>query len=521
MKLIYSLIYLTISTTLYAQVGIGTSSPDPSAMLHVESNSKGFLPPRLTSPSVIQNPAKGLVIFNTTLKCIQVNTGNSTTPNWLNLCDGQISQPTPIFNLSELTSSQSTTVTANTEISIPSLTQTINVPIGTTKYLIVSCHIPIVGGGVSTGILKVNGIPVESKTGEPSIENSDMMVIDFVKYIELSPGNHTISMSVLAGNSNLTINAPDNNTDISTVLPLNALNIGRSKMVLLESNLGFGAYTETTGSNALTINANTEAQIPGMQQTINVGPGETRYLTINVDIPLVNTSVSTGILKLNGTVIESRTGEASTANGDMKSIRFEKQLQLNSGNHTLSLHLLAGDNNALVNAANNHTEIIPILPNGETVMGKAKMFVLSSAAPWSNFTEKTGTTATTVNAGTEVAIPDLSHTITVPAGQTRQVLLIADVPITAKSPSTATIRINNIPIQVATGEASNTNTQMQSINLRRTFALPTGTHTITVTVLAGDNNLLINPTDNHTSIASVKPTGETNFGKAKLFIREN
>jgi hypothetical protein len=502
-------------------VGIGTITPDPSAILHVESSTKGFLPPRLASPSIIQNPAEGLLIYNTTLKCLQVNIGTPAVPNWWNLCDGQTSQPTPIFNLSELTSSQLTTVNANTEVNIPSLSQTVNVPAGSTKYLIVSCHIPIVGGGVSTGILKVNGNPVESKTGEPSTENADMMVIDFVRYIELSPGNHTISMAVLAGNSNLTINSPDNNTDVSTVLPQGATNIGRSKMVLLESNLGFGAYTETTGSNALTINANTEAQIPGMQQTINVGAGETRYLTINLDIPLVNTGVSTGILKLNGTVIESRTGEASTDNGDMKSIRFEKQVQLSPGNHTLSLHLLAGDNSTLVNAANNHAEINPVLPSGETEMGKAKMFVLSSAAPWSNFTEKTGTTATTVNAGTEIAIPGLSHTITVPAGQTKQVLLIADVPITSQSPSTATIRVNNIPVQVATGEASSANTQMQSINLRRTFALPAGTHTVTVTALAGDNNLLLNPADNHVSVAPVKPAGETNFGKAKLFIREN
>lgn len=52
---------------MHAQVGIGTETPHPSAELHLESNNKGFLLPRLSNAEMnaIQSPANGLLIYNT------------------------------------------------------------------------------------------------------------------------------------------------------------------------------------------------------------------------------------------------------------------------------------------------------------------------------------------------------------------------------------------------------------------------------------------------------------------------
>ena len=65
-------------------VGIGTISPDASAQLDVSSNNKGFLPPRMTSAQrdAITNPAKGLIIYNTTLDCMETNAGAPSAPQW-------------------------------------------------------------------------------------------------------------------------------------------------------------------------------------------------------------------------------------------------------------------------------------------------------------------------------------------------------------------------------------------------------------------------------------------------------
>jgi hypothetical protein len=59
-----------ISIQLYAQTGIGTTTPEASAKLDVTASNKGFLPPRITLTSLtdittIPNPATGLLVYNT------------------------------------------------------------------------------------------------------------------------------------------------------------------------------------------------------------------------------------------------------------------------------------------------------------------------------------------------------------------------------------------------------------------------------------------------------------------------
>ena len=51
----------------YAQVGIGTTNPDPSSMLDITSDSQGLLAPRMDTAdrNAIANPAEGLLVFDT------------------------------------------------------------------------------------------------------------------------------------------------------------------------------------------------------------------------------------------------------------------------------------------------------------------------------------------------------------------------------------------------------------------------------------------------------------------------
>lgn len=70
-------IFLLIGLNSIAQVGIGTSTPHESSVLDVHSETKGFLPPRLTKSerNSISSPTNGLLIYNTDDKCIQFYTG--------------------------------------------------------------------------------------------------------------------------------------------------------------------------------------------------------------------------------------------------------------------------------------------------------------------------------------------------------------------------------------------------------------------------------------------------------------
>ncbi|HNS17016.1 MAG TPA: tail fiber domain-containing protein [Bacteroidales bacterium] len=60
-------------------VGMGTSTPNPSARLDVSSTNKGFLPPRLTTAerNSIVSPAAGLMIYNLTDLSLEIFNGTS------------------------------------------------------------------------------------------------------------------------------------------------------------------------------------------------------------------------------------------------------------------------------------------------------------------------------------------------------------------------------------------------------------------------------------------------------------
>ena len=79
-KLIFVLpMFVLLQLCLYAQVGIGTATPDASAKVDIASTTQGFLPPRMTTTQrdAIAGPATGLTIYNTTIKAFQVYNGTA------------------------------------------------------------------------------------------------------------------------------------------------------------------------------------------------------------------------------------------------------------------------------------------------------------------------------------------------------------------------------------------------------------------------------------------------------------
>ena len=64
-----TILFLLFSTGIFAQTGIGTTTPHASAKLDVSATNKGFLPPRVTLTSntdatTIPSPAEGLLVYN-------------------------------------------------------------------------------------------------------------------------------------------------------------------------------------------------------------------------------------------------------------------------------------------------------------------------------------------------------------------------------------------------------------------------------------------------------------------------
>lgn len=91
-RFLFFIILIALSFQLNAQavsINLDGSNPDPSSILDVKSTNKGMLLPRLntTERDGIMNPATGLIIYNTTINCLEVNSGTPAMPLWS--CLGQ------------------------------------------------------------------------------------------------------------------------------------------------------------------------------------------------------------------------------------------------------------------------------------------------------------------------------------------------------------------------------------------------------------------------------------------------
>lgn len=82
-KIFFPAIISFISAATIAQnnIGIGTSTPNSSAMLDISSTNKGLLTPRMTTAqrNAIITPAKGLLVYDTDLSALYHYNGNAWT----------------------------------------------------------------------------------------------------------------------------------------------------------------------------------------------------------------------------------------------------------------------------------------------------------------------------------------------------------------------------------------------------------------------------------------------------------
>lgn len=101
-------------TPVYAQVGINTQTPHASAALDIVSpnNDKGVLIPRMTTiqKTAIPSPAAGLMVYDTSKKCLSQNVGTSASPTWICLAQNE----TRFFYMPSVAIDASATATGKT-----------------------------------------------------------------------------------------------------------------------------------------------------------------------------------------------------------------------------------------------------------------------------------------------------------------------------------------------------------------------------------------------------------------------
>ena len=83
------LLIIALTTAATAQMNVGSNTaPDGSAMLQISGTTKGFLPPRMNRDSMylIANPARGLIVFNTTDSMLYLHRDSG----WVALSAGEL-----------------------------------------------------------------------------------------------------------------------------------------------------------------------------------------------------------------------------------------------------------------------------------------------------------------------------------------------------------------------------------------------------------------------------------------------
>ena len=67
-----ALLLLISTSPVLAQVGIGTTHPEPSIALQIDSTTGGFVPPRMTNAQMnaIPTPLEGSIVYNTTFSAL-------------------------------------------------------------------------------------------------------------------------------------------------------------------------------------------------------------------------------------------------------------------------------------------------------------------------------------------------------------------------------------------------------------------------------------------------------------------
>jgi hypothetical protein len=95
-KCYLTIVLLILFSGIMAQsVGIGTESPDTTAILDLQSTRKGLLIPRMTftERNNIVRPAKALLVYQTdSIAGFYYNTGDASSPDWLNLASYDLQQ---------------------------------------------------------------------------------------------------------------------------------------------------------------------------------------------------------------------------------------------------------------------------------------------------------------------------------------------------------------------------------------------------------------------------------------------
>jgi uncharacterized protein (TIGR02145 family) len=300
---------------LQAQTGIGTPSPDPSAVLELKSNTRGFLPPRLTTAqrNSILAPAIGLVVYNSDKNCLEWFNGTT----WYNGCGNQDSSGGTAL-VSGYTTTGIPTGTLTVGSPATGVTQTITAMVEKLGFYNISTTVNGVTFSAS-GIFTATGAQniVLTATGTPTAIETSTFVSNTTPSVsfnrETKPKSVTSNGSaVVSGytNTGISIGTLTVDTDLTGVTQTITADVTTP-----------GTYDISTTSNGITFSAKGIFTGTGAQDIVLTASG--KPLAIETSNFVLNTTPSTNFsrdtnpksLTSNGSAIVSVYSDANISEG--------------------------------------------------------------------------------------------------------------------------------------------------------------------------------------------------------------
>ena len=308
-----------------AQVGIGTQTPNASAVLDITSTERGFLLPRMTTVQrdAIASPANGLLIYNTTTNRLEVFIISGSVFSWMGLVgivSGAAGSSTtyPFDPINYATGIYSAAIggQGNRALGLNAIA------IGGVSNTAYGINSSTVGGAANT---------VGSTAGSGFGLNSFTL------------GGNT--NTVLGGNSCILggSNASKVERDNSGILA------GTNNIVLLDNSVNLGGVSNSVGGNSAGILAGTLNKTNNLNATVSGGTTNYAYG--------LNSGIMGGHDNLanddNATVIGGSTNHAIGVNSTIAGGNTNIALTTNSGVLSGSNNQANGYNSAVVGGASN------------------------------------------------------------------------------------------------------------------------------------------------------------------------
>ena len=250
---LFSIIVLFISH-VNAQVGIGTNSPDSSAILDVSSTQRVLLFPRMTTAqrTSITSPAAGLHVFDTNTNSAWFFDGTywvnyATLSKYGDVKSGIQSADHDGWVL--LDGRALNTLSATQQTVVSSLGLSGNLPDATDSYLVQNGGAMASVTGTNTTTLSQANLPNVTFTGTSSNAGSHTHVVDPPPITTNSAGSHTHS-----GNTNTTGNHSHAGNAVSR-----GGNGGTGRTLAVGDSFNYGTYTpsvQSAGNHSHTLSIN-------------------------------------------------------------------------------------------------------------------------------------------------------------------------------------------------------------------------------------------------------------------------